>query len=63
VGATRLQFSPQTDHVLGGLIVCGEVTIEATSLVEPDIMLILHWPTSDIEFLNPHTHADIFHLE
>jgi hypothetical protein len=58
MGATRLQFSPWAYHVLGG-----EVTIKASSLVEPDIVSILHWPMSDIEFINPHTHADIFHLE
>lgn len=63
MGATGLQFSPQTDHVLGGLVVCGDVSIEATSLVEPDVVPILYWPTSDVEFLHPHAHVDIFHLK
>jgi len=58
-----LQLSPQTNHVLWGLVVRGEVTIKATRLVEPDIMQILYRLTSGIELLNPHTHTDIFHLE
>ena len=63
MGATGLQLSPQADHVLGGLIVCGDVTIEATGLVEPDVMPILYRPTSDVEFLHPHPHVHIFHLK
>lgn len=59
----RLQLSPQTNHVLWGLIVCGEIAIKAARLVEPDIMQILYRLTSTIELLNPHAHTNIFHLE
>uniref|UniRef100_A0A0A9G0C2 Uncharacterized protein n=1 Tax=Arundo donax TaxID=35708 RepID=A0A0A9G0C2_ARUDO len=57
LSAPRLQFSPQTDHVLWGLVVCSEITIKATRLVESDIMQILHRLTSAIELLNPHAHT------
>jgi hypothetical protein len=63
LSTSSLQLSPQANHVLRGLVVCGEVTVEATRLVEPDIMQILYWPTSNVELLNPHAHIDIFHLE
>jgi hypothetical protein len=52
-----LQFSPQADHVLRGLVMRGVVAIEATRLVKPEVVQILHMPASSVEFLDPHAHA------
>jgi hypothetical protein len=63
LSAPGLQFPPQADHVLRWLVVRGVVAIEATGLVEPEVVRIHHPTASPVELLNPHTHAHVFHLE
>lgn len=63
LSAAELQFSPQANHLLRGLVVCGVVAIKATGLEELDIVRILHWLTGAVELLNPHSHTHVFHLE
>lgn len=57
LSAAELQFSPQANHLLRGLVVCGVVAIKATGLEELDIVRILHWLTGAVELLNPHSHT------
>nr|GMD24241.1 hypothetical protein Iba_chr08bCG12890 [Ipomoea batatas] len=57
-----LQFSPEADHLLRRLIVCGVIVFDASELAELQAVYILHRPRI-VELLYPHSHAHILHLE
>lgn len=60
--SSTLQFLPKTCHLPWRLVMCGVITFNASKLTKFQAVNILN-RSCLVEFVHPHTHAHIFHLE